>query len=194
MVIIDLDTIDFMIVFLSICIALYVIKRKFFSSKTKFWVCIAFVFYLLSIVEYVIFPIFIFKGDSLKEIYGGADFGINSFIQLIPGKTIMEYLQSGNIYQILGNIILLIPFVLFMFIFLQEKKPLYIVLVGSIISALIELFQLTVDLLTKYPNRICDVDDLILNISGVILATVIFHFLKRVKGIQNIYYKYAKIN
>ena len=185
--IIGLDTIQLLVVYMLICMLLYVIKLRFFSCKTRFWISAVFVFYLMGVIDYTIFPIFIMQGRNL-----GMDYDIHSFTQLIPGKTIIEYLQSGNLYQIFGNIILFMPFVLFMFIFLQKKRPIPIIFLGALASILIELTQLIIDLVTNYPNRVFDVDDFILNTVGVILATVVFNYIKRIKGIQKIYCKYIK--
>lgn len=187
MQVIGLDTKQLLIVFFLACMLLYVIKLRFFTCKTKFWISATFVFYLMALMDYTIFPIFVPQGG-----YKGMDYGIHSFMQLIPGKTILEYLHSGNLYQIVGNIILFMPFVLFMYIFLQKKKPIPIILLGLLASILIELAQLIIDLVTEYPNRVFDVDDFILNAAGVVLATVSFHYIKRIKGIQKIYSKYLR--
>lgn len=182
---IALDTKQTLILFFLYCMLLYVIRLRFFTCKTKFWISAVFVFYLMAVMDYTIYPIFVPQGG-----YKGMDYGIHSYVQLIPGKTILEYLHSGNLYQIVGNIILFIPFVLFMYIFLQKRKPIPIILLGFLASILIELAQLIIDLVTKYPNRVFDVDDFILNIVGVVLATVIFNYMKGIKGIQAIYNKY----
>lgn len=187
MEIIDLDSIQLLVVYMLICMLLYVIKLRFFTCKTKFWISAVFVFYLMGMLDYTIIPIFILKGN-----WQGAGYDIHSFTQLIPGKTIMEYLQSGNLYQIFGNIILFMPFVLFMFIFLQKKRPILIIFLGILASILIESAQLIIDLVTDYPNRVFDVDDFILNTAGVILATVVLHYIKRIKIIKKIYFKYIK--
>lgn len=183
--VIYLDTIQLLIVYMLTCMLLYVIRLRFFSCKTKFWISAVFVFYLMGVVNYTICPIFIMQGGNL-----GMDYDIHSFTQLVPGKTIIEYLQSGNLYQIFGNIILFMPFVLFMFIFLQKKRPILIIFLGILASILIESAQLIIDLVTNYSNRVFDVDDFILNTAGVILATVGFNYIKRIKWVQKIYNKF----
>lgn len=183
--VIYLDTIQLLIVYMLICMLLYMIKLRFFPCKTRFWISAVFGFYLMGVIDYTICPIFIMQGG-----HPGLDYDIHSFTQLVPGKTIMEYLQSGNLYQIFGNIILFMPFVLFMFIFLQKKKPILIIFLGILASILIESAQLIIDLVTDYPNRVFDVDDFILNTAGIILATMVFNHIKRIKIIRKIYYKY----
>lgn len=183
--VIYLDTIQLLIVYMLICMLLYMIKLRFFPCKTRFWISAVFVFYLMGVIDYTICPIFIMQGG-----HPGLDYDIHSFTQLVPGKTIMEYLQSGNLYQIFGNIILFMPFVLFMFIFLQKKKPILIIFLGILASILLESVQLIIDLVTDYPNRVFDVDDFILNTAGIILATMVFNHIKRIKIIRKIYYKY----
>lgn len=45
----------------------------------------------------------------------------------------------------------------------------------------IEITQYIIDIITKFPNKVCDVDDVILNFIGIILSILIIHLLNNTK-------------
>lgn len=71
------------------------------------------------------------------------------------------------------------PIALFVDIFTRGKCSLKCgVFYISLVSVGIEVFQLITSLLTGHPNRVADIDDLILNISGVIFTFFILRFVE----------------
>lgn len=115
---------------------------------------------------------------------------LNNSVNIIPFKTIIGYLTgfiSGDtsikvfIINVVGNIIAFMPFSLFLpLIFPKINNTKKITIVMFIIIAIIELLQfITI-------SGSCDIDDIILNITGVIIMykilniRIISHFIKKV--------------
>lgn len=115
---------------------------------------------------------FDFIGDFKERIHQG-NWGVN----IIPFKTIKNYINysaSFHIFSnIIGNILIFIP-LSYMLIYLYEPlrnlKNLIITL--SLISFCIEFFQF-------FMGRSVDIDDIILNLLGGIIAYLIYHGKRR---------------
>ena len=89
----------------------------------------------------------------------------------------MEWSKSW-LLQTIGNLILLFPLPILLYLKPHKTYRLRFLLVSGILVSLgIEVVQLGIDLLTGYPSHVCDVDDLILNSIGVILATLLCKML-----------------
>ena len=96
-----------------------------------------------------------------------------SFINLVPFKIIIRDIKSlinGDylifLINIVGNILLFIPIGILVPM-LWKIKDRYVILIGFLISLSIEITQL-------YLGRVTDVDDLILNTSGVIIGLLVY--------------------
>lgn len=99
-----------------------------------------------------------------------ANYGTNNFI---PFKEIMRY-EIGSSYfvhNVLGNIIMFIPFGFFVSYIVKSKKPYYIFIVTLMSSIAIEGTQLLI-------GRTFDVDDILLNIFGGFLGYLIYLILQ----------------
>lgn len=115
---------------------------------------------------------FDFIGDFKERIHQG-NWGVN----VIPFKTIKNYINysaSFHIFSnIIGNILIFIP-LSYMLIYLYEPlrnlKNLIITL--SLISFCIEFFQF-------FMGRSVDIDDIILNLLGGLIAYLIYHGKRR---------------
>ncbi|HCJ4505845.1 TPA: VanZ family protein, partial [Listeria innocua] len=79
--------------------------------------------------------------------------------------------------QFLGNVVLLVPFAIYINRFKNISVLKNIVLALGI-SLIIEISQGILNLITQYPNNITDIDDVILNVSGYVLAWLIFSSFK----------------
>ena len=116
-----------------------------------------------------------------------------AFYQLIPFASIKNYFHGSGIVQLAGNIVLLSPLAVFIEIFLQQRPKAWKVALGvSAASLLIEITQLVINLSTRYPIRVPDVDDLILNIAGVVITIILTRVIgqnqKIRKVLQKIFY------
>ena len=141
-----------------------------------------FSFYLLCLIKIVFFPIYVPSKVEIQE-FKNAMSGDFSMIQYVPFKNIILTLQSSNfLIQIGGNIVLLIPFVLFTALFLDYKKKYTMkkmIIWGVRLSVIIETIQAIINILAQYPNRIADIDDIILNSIGVVLATIVYSGIRK---------------
>lgn len=140
-------------------------------------------------MKLTIFPIHIFDKETLDIIT--KDNGKYLVLyQLLPFASIKNYFQGSGIVQLAGNIVLLSPLVFFAEIFLQQRPKAWIVTLGvSAVSFLIETMQLAINLVTRYPCRVADVDDLILNIAGVVIAIILTRIIGKNQKIQKVLQK-----
>lgn len=94
------------------------------------------------------------------------NYGTNNFV---PFKEILRY-EFGSRYfikNILGNIILFIPFGFFVSRILKTRKVLPIIFVSIITSSIIEFTQLKI-------GRTFDIDDIFLNLIGGLIGYLIY--------------------
>ncbi len=169
--IIDITTTLFILIlfFASLCVYIYRIFREE-HIHTRYYIIVSFIFYLLVLAKTVLFPIYIFNREMLPMMFEGAEKYI-SFYQLLPFASIKNYFTTDTAIQLVGNIILLFPFVIYYEIFTRGNKSLFkITIFGLCLSILIELYQLATNYLTGYPGHLADIDDVILNFIGVLLA------------------------
>lgn len=158
-------------------------KQTKITPRRAIWVAL-FIFYLLSVVRLVWFPIDIWPREFHLMINHGYPLSIWQImnIDLVPLRAIYHTLPRSNewfwimmsIRGIGGNFVLLFPFAVFIGLLKQERityKKAW--LVGLLISFVIEAGQLLQNLLTSWPGRLVLVDDLILNSLGFLLGYVL---------------------
>lgn len=111
--------------------------------------------------------------DAMRELTSAEHFQYST--QLIPFRTISEYLKRAfyldtiAIRNIVGNIVLCMPFgFLLPCLFKKMRKLIWIIVVISIVIIFVELGQYFFYLGT------CDIDDLILNVLGAVIAYGVF--------------------
>ena len=94
------------------------------------------------------------------------NYGTNNFI---PFKEIMRYEVGSKLFikNILGNIILFIPFGLFVSHILKTRKMFPMIFISLVTSGIIEYTQLKI-------GRTFDIDDIILNLVGGLIGYLIF--------------------
>ena len=91
---------------------------------------------------------------------------------LVPFKEMLRYSFGSNLFikNVLGNIIMFIPYGFFVSYYLNLKKPLSAFLLVLLVSLSIETTQLLI-------GRVFDIDDIILNITGGILGFFIYKLI-----------------
>lgn len=106
----------------------------------------------------------------------------SSGLNIIPFKEITRYpLDSIQFfYNVIGNIVLFLPFGFFISNFIKAKKTHQVLIVSTLISLTAELIQFKI-------GRAFDIDDIILNVIGAILGFICY------KGIINIRRKLPSI-
>lgn len=110
--------------------------------------------------------------------------GATSGINLVPFKEILRYDFHSELfyYNVIGNIVLFIPFGFFVSRYVNAKKASHILIASAIISFTIEVVQYKI-------GRAFDIDDVLLNVVGSIIG---FLFFISLSAIQNHLPKFLK--
>lgn len=130
--------------------------------------------YLLLIVKITLLPIAIGNLASPNM----------SFIQLIPFFTIIDSIRYGTfLIQIIVNILLFIPFPIIMLLFLKHQNNTFkkTIISGIIMICSIEILQIIENVIFGSTLRIFDIDDIILNFTGIIIGFIICKIIKECK-------------
>lgn len=99
-------------------------------------------------------------------------------VNLVPFKTIAEYIEKGNLVQILGNMLVLFPFpALLYFNFPKMNNRDYLVTVLCV-AVLIEPIQFLINVIANTPANVIDIDDFLLNAAGCLLGLLALKSLK----------------
>lgn len=93
-----------------------------------------------------------------------------------PFKEILRYEFGSRLFflNVVGNMLMFMPYGLFIGYVLKTKKTITAVILGLIASVTIETTQLQI-------GRVFDIDDIILNVVGVILGLYLFRFFDSIK-------------
>ena len=148
----------FTIILSSIRIVYLIEKReKFVFYKELSY--LLFIIYLLSL-----FYIVTFQDDN---------FGLSNFI---PFKEIFRYKVTSKLFfkNIIGNILLFMPFGLFVSAYIDNRKILPVIALSIISSLSIESIQFLI-------GRVFDVDDILLNVLGGTIGAVLFVILDKLR-------------
>lgn len=100
-----------------------------------------------------------------------------SGMNFVPFKEITRYSIGSRafFYNVIGNIVLFIPFGYFVSDYLKAKKTHQILITSVLISLTAELIQYKI-------GRAFDVDDIILNVLGAILGFMCYISIKAIKN------------
>lgn len=106
----------------------------------------------------------------------------SSGLNLTPFKEITRYqlFSTQFFYNVIGNIVLFLPFGFFVSDFIKAKKTYQILIVSTLISLTAELIQFKI-------GRAFDIDDIILNVIGATIGFLCY------KGLRNIKRKLPKV-
>lgn len=167
---IDFDSLSYIIGFLILAVFIFFLKKKFNKSNMYILFFSIFFFYLLNVIKYTIFPIEI--GTPLVQVLK-EELSMFSNINLIPFK-------FQVIDQTLYNVLLTIPFG-FGLPYIKRIKNLKSILIwGLTFSFLIELTQFTISLIIGYPYRVTDINDIIANTCGAIIGFLLFKIFSKI--------------
>lgn len=128
-------------------------------------------------------------GTASQTIIPKFEFGISGFgivesrireVNLIPFRVVantyreafVNGVRSYFFINFLGNIVMFMPFGFFVPL-LWDRSNKMVILFGCLTSVFIEVCQL-------FLNRSTDIDDVLLNTTGVVLGILTFHLLRRV--------------
>ena len=100
-----------------------------------------------------------------------------SGMNLIPFKEIMRYEFGSRLFitNVLGNIVIFIPFGFFVADYVKAKNVGPALIISTIVSVTVEFVQLNI-------GRSFDIDDIILNVIGGLIGYYLFACLKSIKN------------
>lgn len=149
----------FTVVIAAIRIAYLIVNKKEFVFYKELFL-FAFVVYSISLFYVVTFE------DN--------NYGTNNFI---PFREITryEFLSSYFIHNVVGNILLFVPFGFFVSSVIKSKKPFAIISVSLVCSLTIEITQYLI-------GRTFDIDDIILNLAGCTFGYLVYLVIELIEG------------
>lgn len=112
-------------------------------------------------------------------LYGlltNTEINTNGGMNLVPFSEILRYEIGSNLFMfnVLGNILIFVPFGYFISHFTKAKKIWPVMIVTLITSATVEFVQLQI-------GRSFDIDDIILNVVGAILGFLVYVAFNAIK-------------
>ena len=124
----------------------------------------------LFMLIFIIYVVCLFEVVTLQD----NNYGLSNFI---PFKEIFRYELGSRLFikNIVGNILLFLPYGYFAAEYLKSKKFILPVLLTSIVSITIELVQLNI-------GRTFDIDDVILNTIGGLFGYLLFKVIEKIKN------------
>ena len=148
------------------------IFKKVKISKLLF--NLSFGLYLSVVIAFCFFPIRISSSIIMESLP-------NNFI---PFKSIVESVKESvqnqtpyGLISVLGNFVMLTPLGIFFHFYIKDLKSRLICI--ALFSISIEAIQFIIGLLIGYNYRCIDIDDVILNVAGGIIACLLFNFIMR---------------
>ena len=180
MYIFDFHLITFLVVYIFLLLLTFIIAKLRKDREHYFLYYMFIIFYYQLLFKVTMLPIMIFKPGELEQFRIATGGNIN-VLQTIPLKTITENFSSRTgLIQLIGNLVLLMPLV-FILKYLTKKShsDKKILLVTICVSIGIECIQYINVKITHFPSHAVDIDDLILNVFGSILALVLLKILNK---------------
>ena len=123
---------------------------------------------ILSFV-FIVYILCLFQLVTSQDLPG--EHGIN----IIPFKEISRYTFGSRLFfrNVVGNIILFMPFGFLTSYYLDLEKKRYNILITLLISVIIEFIQLSI-------GRAFDIDDILLNIVGSFIGCLMYRVIDRI--------------
>ena len=112
----------------------------------------------------------------LYQLLTNVETTTSSGYNLVPFTEIMRYKFGSEMffYNVIGNILIFIPFGYFVSSYIKASKVSHILAVSIVSSTVVEVVQLQI-------GRSFDVDDIILNVCGAILGFMVYISLCAIK-------------
>lgn len=160
-----------------------IIKKRPAGRKILLILCTLYVSVVFSVT---VFPIIV---DPELMVF------TDETVNLIPFSTISDLLRNNSdtetvILQLIGNIVMCIPFgVSLPFIIVHKHRAFYI-LDALFFPVIIESIQILISFIYNSYYRTIDIDDVILNFSGILLGYIIYLLLP--KFVKEFFYGTSK--
>ena len=119
---------------------------------------------------FVLYVICLFRVVSFQDVSWSTS-------NYMPFKEIFRYQIGSKLFykNVIGNMLMFIPYGFFTSYFLKLKKPIHIILMTLLVSLTIEFTQLKI-------GRVFDIDDILLNMIGGLVGFIIFYFIDKIKS------------
>lgn len=120
--------------------------------------------------------IFIVYVLLLFQLLTSTELNTNSGLNIVPFTEIFRYEMGSKlfIFNVIGNIVIFIPFGYFVSGYVKANKVSHILFISVITSLTVELVQLQI-------GRSFDIDDILLNVVGSIMGFLLFIGLTAIK-------------
>lgn len=141
--------------------------------------------YLIALFSVTLFPLRVLSVESIQKLIDSKALLIpDDYLMLMPFGEIFQVITDFDwrylIIQVIGNILLFIPFPILLAMLNEKLTFQKILLKGFLLTVSIELIQLVINFVLIYPNRVASIDDVILNLLGVLLGYQIWKLMKNV--------------
>lgn len=166
---IDLHKSVFLTLYLLLVFTYYLLFFRKAKNKNfnNFLFSARFIFYILCLIKLTILPMRITPIE-------GMTFDFSYYYQIVPFKTINQVIKYNTWkIQLIGNVLLLLPLPIFIGFIKKNFSFTNLILIGFIASISIECIQLFIDILTRFPNKLADIDDIILNLIGSLIGAIL---------------------
>ena len=119
----------------------------------------------MTMLAFLLYALLLFYVVTFQDM----NYGTNNFV---PFKEIFRYEIGSSVFMhnIIGNIVLFIPFGYFVSHIMKSRKPYALLIVSIITSLVIEYTQLLI-------GRTFDVDDIILNVVGSLFGFLLYFLI-----------------
>lgn len=184
-----LNSVNFIGVFLISVIIAYFIYMKCKKNYTFVFICLS-IMYFMFFVCITIFPITILSKNELNELHSRVGQYIK-YYQFIPFKTIMGVGTYNFFRQVICNIILFFPLPFIIKVLIPKTSGLKVIVSGMLCSLFVEMIQLLIDIITRYPSHICDIDDFILNSMGVIIGYFVYIVINKITVTNKLFKRFV---
>lgn len=151
-----------------VCVVILVTLRLCYLLKNKEKIILYKEFLSLAFVVYVLCMFYVVTFEDVS--WSSSNF--------IPFKEMFRYEIGSRLFfkNIIGNIIMFMPYGFMVGYYLKLEKPDFVVVLTLIVSICIETIQLVI-------GRVFDIDDIILNLVGGIIGAYIYTVLYKIETI-----------
>lgn len=151
-----------------VCVVILVTLRICYLLKNKEKIILYKEFLSLAFVVYVLCMFYVVTFEDVS--WSSSNF--------IPFKEMFRYEIGSRLFfkNIIGNIIMFMPYGFMVGYYLKLKKPDFAIVLTLTVSICIETIQLVI-------GRVFDIDDIILNLMGGIIGAYIYTVLYKIESI-----------
>ena len=145
---------------IAICLVIYCSLRIAYLIKNKIKFHFFNEMFLLVFICYVMCLFYVVTYQDVSGI---------GTINLTPFHEMLRYEFGSRLFikNVVGNMIMFMPYGFFVSYFLREKRTLVILFLTVLVSGTIEYIQLKI-------GRVFDIDDIILNLIGAMIGSFIY--------------------